>query len=110
MTIEQKIAEVLSNLSFYEEHNAENPEEIIKAVQEQVPDATAEQIGEFIVAVSEGLNKNDEALSEEDLENVAGGVITVTITAAGVCAVVKGAAAAGALIGAAAWYWKNRKK
>lgn len=104
-----KLNALLSDPSFYEENkNLKNPEEIIKAIQVKVPEATAEEIDQLLSSVSEQLQQREEALNDEELESVAGG-FAVTITAAGVIAAVKFAAAAGTVIGGAIWYWKHRK-
>lgn len=103
-----KLNALLSDPSFYEENkNLNTPEEIIKAIQVKVPEATAEEIDQLLSAVSEQLQRKDEELRDEDLESVAGG-FAITLTAAGVITAVKFAAAAGTVIGGAIWYWKHR--
>lgn len=109
MTVMEKLAAVLSEQSFYEENkNLATPEAVTAVLMEKVPEATAEDIDQFMTTVSEQLLGEGE-LNEGDLENVAGGVIGITITVAGVVACVKAAAAVGTVIGGVAWYWKHRK-
>lgn len=108
-TVMDKLAAVLGEQAFYDEYkNVQDPDEIIAAIQNKVPEATKEEIDQFLTCVSEQLQNENGELNEADLENVAGG-FAITLTVAGVITAVKCCAAAGALIGAAVWYWKNRK-
>ena len=103
-----KLNALLSEPSFYEENkDLKNPEEITKAIQVKVPEATAEEIDQLLSSVSEQLQHPDEGLNDEELESVSGG-FAVTITAACVIAAVTFAAGAGTVIGGAIWYWKHR--
>lgn len=104
-----KLTEVLSNEAFYMENkDLEKPEEIIAAIQNEVPEATAEEIDELLTRVSEMVNRDDEELTMDDLEAVAGG-FSITLTMATVGTVLKIAAGAGTVIGGVMWYWKHRK-
>lgn len=106
--ITEKLAALLSNQAFYEEFkNLQSPGEIIAAIQSKVPDATLEEIDQFLSYISDLLQQDNSELNENDLENVTGG-FAITLTVAGVLTAVKCCAAAGALIGAAVWYWNNR--
>ncbi len=114
MSTYEKIGEVLSDQEFYTANaKLEKHEEIIKAVQERVPEATESEVDAFLTEVSDVLlSKAEEPtgeLTEDDLENVSGGIV---ITLAVIGAVVKCvglAITAGGIIGGAIWYWKNRK-
>jgi len=112
MLIEEKIGMVLSEQSFYEDNkDLSEREDIIKAIQEKVPEATAGQIDDFLNKVSSALQqKNSEALSEDELEDVAGGIVVTAAVIGTVCGCVSLALTAGGIIGSAIWYWKNRKK
>lgn len=107
-TIAEKLNVVLSDRSFYEENkNLQSHDEIIQAIQCKVPDATAEEIDQYLTLVSEQLQQDNAELSETELDAVAGG-FGVTITVATVITAVKYGAAAGTVIGGALWYWKHR--
>ena len=109
--MELKISEVLSNQEFYEENkNLEKQEDIIAAIQAKVPGATAEEIDSYLTMISTVLQKDEAALSEEDLDNVAGGIIITTAVIGTVCTCIGTAITVGGLVGGAIWYWKNRKK
>ena len=109
MTTIEKLTALLSEQSFFEEYkDLGNPDEIIAAIQSKVPEATADEIDQVLTAVSSTLLQENGELSEDDLDDVAGG-FAVTITVAGVITAVKIAAAAGTVIGGAVWYWKHRK-
>ena len=108
-TVFEKLSAVLSQKSFYEANEAvATAEELVALLQREVPEATAEEIDLFLTKVSENLMGENEELSENDLDTVAGG-FTITITVAGVCAFVKGAAIVGTAVGGAIWYYKHRK-
>ena len=110
----EDIARVLCDPSFYEEFAMlEDHQDIIRAVQSRVPEATGEEIDAMLSEVSERLNAQsgeaDDILTEDDLEHVAGGIV---VTVAVIGAVVKCltiSATVGGIIGGAIWYWKNRK-
>lgn len=107
-TMMEKMATILSDQAFYDEYkDLQNPDDIISAIQSKVPEASAEEIDQFLAYISKQLQSENGELSEIDLESVAGG-FAITLTVAGVITAVKCCAAAGALIGAAVWYWKNR--
>lgn len=109
--MEKKISEVLSNQEFYENNkDLEKHEDIIAAVQEKVPEATAEEIDAYMTMISTVLQKENEDLSEEDLDNVAGGIVITTAVIGTVCTCIGTSITVGGLIGGAIWYWKNRKK
>lgn len=107
-SIQECILEVLGNPSFYDENrNVDNPDDLVAAIKKMVPEASVEQIDEVLMTVSKQLQTEDDELFEADLNNVAGG-FAVTITVAGVCAVIKGAVAVGAAAGTIYWYYKHR--
>ena len=109
MNVMEKLAAVLSEQSFYEEYkDLATPEAVTAVLMEKVPEATAEDIDRFMTEVSTQLLGENE-LNEGELDQVAGGVFTITITVAGVVACVKGAAAVGTVVGGVVWYWKHRK-
>jgi hypothetical protein len=104
----EKIGAVMSEPGFYEKYkDVATAEELLAAVKQEVPEATVEEIDQFLTKVSEQLQDNAEELSESDLENVAGG-LAITFTVAGVCAVIKGAAVVGGAVGTLYWYYKHR--
>ena len=106
----EKIAEVLSDQSFYADNkDVKTPEELLAAVKQYVPEASNEEIDEILTQVSVQLNKENGELTEDDLDDVAGGVFTVAITVAGIVTAVKYAAAIGAAAGTLYWYYKHRK-
>lgn len=109
MNVMDKLTAVLSNEKFYMDNkNLKDPAEIIATIQQEVPEATAEEIDELLTKVSEMVQRDDEELQEEDLVAVAGGFgITLTVTT--VATVLKVAAGAGTIIGGVIWYWKHRK-
>ena len=112
MNIYDEIGKALTDSHFYEENkDLDDRDEIIKAVQSRVPEASAEDVDVFLTQVSETLQKeNSDVLSEEDLEDVSGGLV-VTIAVIGVvCKCIAGALVAGGAIGTAIWYWKNRNR
>lgn len=105
----EKISALLSDKAFYETYkDVASAEELLAAVQKEVPEATPEEIDLFLSEVSEQLQGGEEELSESELENVAGG-FAITITVAGVCAFIKGAAIVGGAVGTLYWYYKHRK-
>lgn len=107
--VQEKILGVLSDENFYKvNQDLSEPEDIIKAIQALVPDATDEEIDSILSAVSEELQKRNTELNEEDLDMVAGG-FAITLTVTGVLAILGAAGAAGGAIGGAIWYWKHRK-
>lgn len=107
-TIMERIGAVLSEKAFYEAYeNVTTPEDLVAAVQQKVPEATVEEIDQFLTKVSEQLQSNEAELSENELENVSGGV-AITLTVAGVCAFIKGAAVVGGAAGTLYWYYKHR--
>lgn len=111
MNIQDKIVEIISEEGFYEKYANVEPEVIFKDIQEKVPEATIDDIGKVMAYMSTQVN-GDTDLSEEALDDVAGG-FAITITAATIgtaITVAKACAGAGAVIGAAYWYYKNRKK
>lgn len=104
----EKIGALLSDKAFYETYkNVATAEELLAAVQKEVPEATAEEIDQFLTKVSEQLQGGEAELSENELENVAGG-FGITLTVAGVCAFIKGAAVVGGAVGTLYWYYKHR--
>lgn len=104
-----KMAALLSDKSFYEKNeDVATNEDIIAVIQREVPEATKEEIDQFLTMVSEQLQCEGNELSEEELDNVAGG-FAITLTVTGVCAFIKGAAVVGTAIGTAVWYYKHRK-
>ena len=106
-----KISEVLSNQGFYEENkDLQNHDDIIAAIQAKVPEATAEEIDAYLTTVSSVLMKENEELSENDLDGVAGGIVITTAVIGTVCTCIGTSITVGGLIGGAIWYWKNRKK
>ncbi len=74
---EQQIRELFSNEEFVQEILAlETPEEVVAALQEKDVDVTEEEV----IKISDILaNNNVEELTEEDLEQVAGGSIIIFI-------------------------------
>ena len=112
MNMYEKIGQALSDPQFYEDNkHLENHEEIISAVQAKVPEATYDEIDNFLNKVSDTMQRNNtEDLKEEDLENVAGGIVVTAAVIGVVCKCVGVALTAGGVIGSAIWYWKNRKK
>ena len=109
MNVMDKLTAVLSNEKFYMDNkNLKDPAEIIAAIQQEVPEATAEEIDELLTKVSEMVQRDDEELQEEDLVAVAGG-FGITLTVATVATVLKVAVGAGTIIGGVIWYWKHRK-
>ena len=109
--VQEKIANVLSNVEFLKEIKDLEPEELFETLKKKVPEATEEEIGEFLLYISKYLEGESDDLSEEDLENVAGG-FGFTLTVAVLGGIVKGigvAAAVGGVVGTAAWYYKHRK-
>lgn len=108
-TVMEKLGALLSDKAFYENNkDVATTEDIIAVIQREVPEATAEEIDQFLTMVSEQLLREGNELSEEELDNVAGG-FGITLTVAGVCAFIKGAAVVGTAIGTAVWYYKHRK-
>lgn len=109
ITVTEKLGILLSGETFYEKYkDVATSEEIIAVIQHEVPEATAEEIDQFLTMVSEHLQSTEGELSEADLENVAGG-FAVTLTVAGVCTFIKGAAVVGTAVGTLVWYYKHRK-
>lgn len=107
-TVMEKLGVLLTDKAFYENNkDVATPEEIIAVIQREVPEATTEEIDQFLTMVSEQLQREGNELSEEELDDVAGG-FAVTLTVAGVCAFIKGAAVVGGAIGTAVWYYKHR--
>ena len=110
MTVIEKIGSVLSDPAFYEDHaELQTPEEIIEAVQQKVPEADREAIDAFLTQVSEQLQERNCELSEDDLEQVAGGIVITATVVTTVCGCITISATIGGIIGSAIWYWKNRK-
>lgn len=106
--IKERLIAILSDEAFYEEYkDLQESGDIISAIQSKVPEATVEEIDQFLTYISEQLQNENGELKEADLENVVGG-FAITLTVGGVITAVKCCAAAGALIGAAVWYWKHR--
>lgn len=105
--VEEKILGILSDENFYKANqNLSDPDDIIKAIIAAVPEATEEEIDAILSKVSEVLQKDNNELSEEDLDFVAGGIV---LTVSTVLAVLGAAGAAGGAIGGAIWYWRHRK-
>lgn len=106
--IMEKLGALLSDKEFYEKNKAvATNDELVALIRREVPEATEEEIDRFLTMVSEQLLSEGSELSEEELENVAGG-FGITLTVAGVCAFIKGAAVVGTAVGTAIWYYKHR--
>lgn len=107
--IMERMGALLREKAFYENNqNVETAEELVSAIQREVPEATVEEIDQFLTMVSEQLQHEESELSESELDNVAGG-FAITLTVAGVCAFIKGAAIVGGAVGTLYWYYKHRK-
>jgi len=107
----EKIIAVLSEQSFFEENkDLATPEAITAAILEKVPEATAEDVDMVMTHVSNQLQQGE--LTEDNLDNVAGGALgalAAWFTVDLVLKCVGAAAATGTVIGGACWYWKHRK-
>lgn len=105
-----KLAAVLGEQRFYEEHQElEKREDIIAAIQTEVPEATAEEIDAYLTQVSSLLLQEKGEISESELDNVSGGIVVTLAVIGTACKCVALAATVGGLIGSAIYYWKNRK-
>ena len=80
---------------------------IIHAIQSRVPEATREEIDTYLTTISSHLQMEGD-LSEEDLDQVAGGIVITAAVIATALKCVATAATLGGLIGGAIWYWKNK--
>lgn len=110
MNTNDKILEVLSDKSFFDSNaDLADPNEIILAIQERVPEASTDEIDAVLTMISEAANRDSNELQEDDLEEVAGG-FAITLTVTTVLTIIGASASAGAAVGAAIWYWKNRKR
>ena len=108
------IGELLSDPSFYEVNkDLDKPEDIIAAIQAKVPGATEEEIDGFLTTISATLQSQgapEGELTEESLEDVAGGIIVTAAVVGAVCKCIGTAVTVGGVIGGCIWYWQNRKK
>lgn len=107
-----KISSALIENRFFETHSdLTDPESIISEINKLVPEATPEDIDQYLTMGSALVRSSKGELDETDLENVSGGFgITITIaTATFALKALTAVAAASAGVGAAVWYWKNRK-
>ena len=86
-----------------------NLDEIYEAVVAVEPTITKEELDEYLVNLSENVEKHlNGELTEEALDDVAGGAVALTFTI--VAGVIGGCYAAGLAIGEAVAHYKNRKK
>lgn len=101
---EQAIRELFSDETFIASILAmETPEEVQKALAEKGLDLSLEEIS----AIKNTLTEDEGELSEDDLENVAGGIALTTL----ICGlIIGGAAAAGTVsLGKAVNGWTRRR-
>lgn len=106
-----KITDLLCDEVFYEKNrDLSDSSEIVAAIQQQVPEATEEEIDKVLSCISMvAQGSADGEISESDLSNVSGGFgITITLTTVLTAMKIAGAVgAAGAAIGTAVWYWRH---
>lgn len=103
-----KIQEVLADKDFIAKvMEMENPEEVQKAFQAKGIELTLEEIEDAKKEIGNRLeNADSEEISDEQLEQVAGGVIGTAVT---IATAVVGAAGALAALGNAVNRWTNRR-
>lgn len=102
---EQQIKEIFSDESFVNSIlEMETPQDVQKALSEKGLDLSLEEINTIQNTLIN--NDNEGELSEDDLENVAGGVAVTTV----ICGLIIGAAASGTFqLGKAIHNWTRRR-
>lgn len=109
ITMEERLATLFSNTDFLEKNaDKENFDEIYEAVVAEIPEVTREELESCLVKVSKAMD--DDEVSEEALDEVAGGIGFLAA-----CAAIAGAGAAlsflykgGKAIGQAIYYMGHK--
>ena len=77
-TVEERLNELFSNREFLEQNkNKGSFDEIYAAVATQMPDITEEELDAYLGKLANGLNAGE--MSEDDLDNVSGGIIWAAV-------------------------------
>lgn len=111
MTAREKLEVLFSEKDFFKVNADKGSfEEILAVVHERYPEITEEELNEFLEALCDVMHNMDHSeLTDSDLENVAGGGITImTLIIIGVAAYA--GSKAGDVIGEAIYYYKDNKK
>lgn len=109
--INEKLNAMFAQKAFYENHDFSSLDALYAQVAAEVPDLTKDDLAAYLAAVGQALEKNKNGeLTEEALDEVAGGVGIMTLIVAG--GVIYVAGWAGSKVGPAigeAIYWMTNK-
>ena len=112
-SINMKLNELFGDKSFYEKNaNVEKLDDLLGVVQMSIPEITKDELSQYLISLGKCLEKaqNEDELSEEELNDVHGGVPLIPFLVT--CGVIAGAAYAGGVVGkwiGEAIYWATKK-
>lgn len=104
----EKLNELFGSAEFLEANkDLDNLEAVYEATLAYIPDLSKEELSAYLELISKNMDTGE--ISEEDLENVAGGgILAVAAGIAGVCAAISGCYKVGTGIGKFIYYISHR--
>ena len=108
MTIEMKLNQLFSSREFVEEIGSLTTlNEIYGAVSPRIPELTKEELDTYLGRLSDEVNAHlAEELNDQDMSQVAGGVVLETLATA--AAIITFSYGAGCAVGTAIKKWRSR--
>lgn len=109
--INEKLNTLFSEKAFYESHDFSSLDALYTQVVAEIPELTKDDLAAYLAVIGKALEEANGEISEDELDNVAGGAIGLTTLIVAGC-VIGLAGWAGSKVGPAigeAIYWATKK-